>query len=176
MLDEGIRHLVKGVQGLFSRNLSKRGKIDQMACSRPHKCMCLCLEHVLTVVGLLQKIMDVGCLIMYMYACSLQSLEGGGRRRSHKCNVMYQLVHSLTHTFRIIQHTTVTTYHVQGFVFTQINVNIDSHLLVRQSMLAVVKSHASCKVVLSTPLQCKRNPLCSNSYATITYSSLTNFL
>ena len=174
MLDEGIQHLVKGVQGLFSRILQERGESDQMACSRPHKCMCLGLEHVLTVVGLLQKIMDVGCLIMHMYACSLQSLKRG--RRSHKCNVMHQLVHSLTHTFRTIQHTTVTTYRVQGFVFIQINVNIDSHLLVRQSMLAVVKSHASCKVVLSTPLQCKRNPICSNSYATITYSSLTNFL
>ena len=141
---------------------------SQMYVPRPRACSHCC--------GITLE--DHGCgLLDYVHVC-MQPTEfgGGGRRRSHKCNVMYQLVHSLTHTFRIIQHTTVTTYHVQGFVFTQINVNIDSHLLVRQSMLAVVKSHASCKVVLSTPLKCKRNPICSNSYATITYSSLTNFL
>ena len=36
------------------------------------------LEHALNVVGLLKKIIDVGCLIMYPYKiiCSLQSLKG----------------------------------------------------------------------------------------------------
>ena len=37
----------------------KRGKIDQKACSRPHK--------YISIVGLLWKIMDVGHLIMCMY-------------------------------------------------------------------------------------------------------------
>ena len=63
--------------GFLQKIFEEWGKIDRKARSRPHKCMCL--QHALSVVGLLQKIMDMGCLIMYMYICSLKSLKGGGR-------------------------------------------------------------------------------------------------
>ena len=72
---------------VFSRNFSKKGKINRTSHSRPHKCKHL--EYALSVVGLLW---DVGCLSMYMYIilCGLPSLKvEGGDSPMYKKNLIH---------------------------------------------------------------------------------------